>query len=63
MTSILMRSAAVAGVAVLVSLLVVLVIGFVLGEIVDLNAWIIGTVCPLLIAWPASAYVFAGETG
>lgn len=59
MASILMRSASVAGVAVLTSLLVVLAIGLVLGEAVDLNAWIIGTVCPLLIAWPASAYVFA----
>ena len=29
-----------------------------LGGVVDGNAWLILTICPLLIAWPASALVF-----
>ena len=59
MTSIVMRSAAVAGVAVLVSLGVILAIGFLAKDLIGLDSWIIGTVCPLLIAGPTSAYMFA----
>ncbi len=59
MTSIVMRSAAVAGVAVLVSLGGILAIGFLAKDLIGLDSWIIGTVCPLLIAGPTSAYMFA----
>ncbi|WP_054311825.1 GGDEF domain-containing protein [Mesorhizobium sp. 1M-11] len=59
MTSIVMRSAAVAGAAVLVSFLVVLAVGFLSSNLIGLDAWVIGTICPLLIAGPTSAYMFA----
>ena len=29
-----------------------------LGGVVDGNAWLMLTICPLMIAWPASAYTF-----
>lgn len=59
MASIVLRSATVAGAAVLVSLLVVLALGFLASDLIGLDAWIIGTICPLLIAGPTSAYMFA----
>ncbi|PLP57274.1 GGDEF domain-containing protein [Mesorhizobium loti] len=59
MTSIVVRSAAVAGAAVLASLLVVLALGSLSRDLIGLDAWIIGTICPLLIAGPTSAYMFA----
>lgn len=58
MKSVVLRSAIVAIVAVLGSLLAVVTIVPALGGTVDGNAWLMCIVCPLVTAWPVSAYTF-----
>lgn len=40
------------------SLIASLAVAFALGGILDANAWLMLTICPILIAWPASAFMF-----
>ncbi|MDI6025511.1 GGDEF domain-containing protein [Corticibacterium sp. UT-5YL-CI-8] len=58
MATILLKASAVAVLSVLVSLLLAVTIVPALGGVVDGNAWLMCIVCPLLIAWPASAFTF-----
>lgn len=58
MKSIILRASIVALVAVLGSLLAVVTIVPALGGVVDGNAWLMCTICPLVTAWPVSAYTF-----
>jgi len=58
MNRIVLKSAAVAFSSVLASIAIALVVAEALGGSVDGNAWVMLTVCPLMIAWPASGYTF-----
>lgn len=56
MKRILLNSSLIAAASVLASLAVVTTIVPLLGGVVDGNAWLMCVLCPLVIAWPASAY-------
>ncbi|CAM5559673.1 diguanylate cyclase (GGDEF)-like protein [Aquamicrobium terrae] len=58
MNSIVVRAGLVALAAVVASILLAVTIVPALGGSVDGNAWMMCIVCPLLTAWPASAYTF-----
>lgn len=58
MKSIFVRSGLVALGAVIGSLLVVITIVPAIGGVVDGNAWLMCIVCPLVTAWPTSAFTF-----
>lgn len=58
MNRIFLKSTAVAVASLLVSWLVAIAVVPALGGVVDGNAWLMLTVCPLVTAWPASAYTF-----
>jgi diguanylate cyclase (GGDEF)-like protein len=58
MVRVLMKSGIVAFVSVIASLTLALTIVPTLGGVVDGNAILMCIVCPLAIAWPASAYTF-----
>jgi len=58
MTSILLKAAVVSLIAVAGSLLTALTVVPMLGGTVDGNAWLMCVVCPLVTAFPASAYTF-----
>lgn len=58
MKSVILRASIVAILAVLGSLLAVVTIVPALGGVVDGNAWLMCIVCPLVTAWPVSAYTF-----
>jgi len=59
MTSILIKSAIVAFASAAASLALALTIVPMIGGTVDGNAFLMCIVCPLLIAWPASAHMFS----
>ena len=58
MNRIFLKSTAVAFSSLLASLLLALTLVPALGGVVDGNAWLMLTICPLAIAWPASAFTF-----
>ncbi len=58
MNSIVVRAGLVALAAVVASILLAVTVVPALGGSVDGNAWMMCIVCPLLTAWPASAYTF-----
>jgi diguanylate cyclase (GGDEF)-like protein len=58
MNRIFLKATAVAMLSVLASVLLAVLLVPVLGGAVDGNAWLMLTICPLAIAWPASAYTF-----
>src|SRR5690606_4688912 len=58
MKRIFLKSTVVAFLSLGASLLLVLTIVPALGGVVDGNAWLMMTICPLAITWPASAYTF-----
>jgi diguanylate cyclase (GGDEF)-like protein len=58
MNLIFLKSTAVAFSSLLASLVLALTLVPALGGVVDGNAWLMLTICPLAIAWPASAYTF-----
>jgi len=58
MRRVLLRSAGVAVLSVAVSLGMAMTIVPAIGGVVDGNAWLMCVLCPLLIAWPASAWQF-----
>ena len=58
MLSILLKSSLVAMGSVAASLSIVSVLVPALGGAVDGMGWLMSTVCPLAIAWPASAFTF-----
>jgi len=58
MKRVFLKSALTAFLSMLASLLLAVTIVPALGGVVDGNAWIMLVVCPLAIAWPASAYTF-----
>lgn len=58
MNRIFLKSTAVAFSSLLASLLITITLVPALGGVVDGNAWLMLTICPLAIAWPASAYTF-----
>ena len=58
MNRIFLKSAGVAIGSVLASMLLTIIVVPALGGTVDGNAWLMLTICPLAIAWPASAYTF-----
>jgi len=58
MNRIFFKSAIVAFASVAASLALALTIVPAIGGVVDGNAWLMCTLCPLAIAWPASAYTF-----
>lgn len=58
MNRIFLKSTVVAFSSLAASILLTLIIVPVLGGVVDGNAWLMLTICPLAIAWPASAYTF-----
>src|SRR5690349_19735092 len=58
MNKIFLKSTAVAFSSLLASLLLAIIVVPALGGVVDGNAWLMLTICPLAIAWPASAYTF-----
>ncbi len=58
MTSILIKSAIVAFASAAASLAVASIVVPMLGGTVDGNAFLMCIVCPLVVAWPASAYTF-----
>jgi len=55
---ILLRSTLVAAGSVVASLTIVITVVPLLGGVVDGNAWLMTVLCPILIAWPASAHTF-----
>ena len=58
MNRIFLKSTAVAFSSLLASLILAITLVPTLGGVVDGNAWLMLTICPLAIAWPASAYTF-----
>lgn len=56
MNRIFLKSTAIAFSSVLASIAIAFVVAEALGGSVDGNAWVMLTVCPLAIAWPASAF-------
>lgn len=58
MNSVVVRSGVVALASIVASLALALTIVPALGGTVDGNAWIMCILCPLIIAWPTSAYTF-----
>lgn len=58
MNKIFLKSTAVAFSSLVASLVIALILVPALGGVVDGNAWLMLTICPLAIAWPASAYTF-----
>ncbi len=58
MNKIFLKSTAVAFSSLVASLIIALILVPALGGVVDGNAWLMLTICPLAIAWPASAYTF-----
>ncbi|MBX3581455.1 MAG: GGDEF domain-containing protein [Rhizobiaceae bacterium] len=58
MNRIFLKSAVVAFSSLAASILLALIIVPALGGVVDGNAWLMLTICPLAIAWPASAFTF-----
>jgi diguanylate cyclase (GGDEF)-like protein len=58
MVRILVRSGLVALASVAASLILALTVVPAMGGVVDGNAFMMCVICPLLIAWPASAYTF-----
>lgn len=58
MKSVILRATIVTILAVIGSLATVVTIVPALGGIVDGNAWLMCVVCPLVTAWPVSAYTF-----
>ncbi|MEO9339201.1 GGDEF domain-containing protein [Mesorhizobium sp. SB112] len=58
MTKIFLKATIVTLLAVGASLLAALTVVPALGGVVDGNAWLMCIVCPLVVAWPASAYTF-----
>ena len=63
MNRIFLKSTLVAFSSLLASILLAIIVVPALGGAVDGNAWVMLTICPLAIAWPASAYTFwQGET-
>ena len=58
MNKIFLKSTAVAFSSLLASLLLAIIVVPALGGVVDGNAWLMLTICPLAIAWPASAFTF-----
>ncbi|MEW9807227.1 GGDEF domain-containing protein [Mesorhizobium marinum] len=58
MYRLLSKSAAVAFASVAASILLALIVVPALGGVVDGTAWVMLVMCPLAIAWPASAYMF-----
>ncbi len=58
MNSIMVRAGLVALASAVASILLAITIVPTLGGTVDGNAWMMCILCPLLIAWPASAYTF-----
>jgi diguanylate cyclase (GGDEF)-like protein len=58
MTRILIKSGFVALASMIASLMLAFTVFPILGGVVDGNALLMCTVCPLAIAWPASAYTF-----
>ena len=58
MNRIFLKSTAVAFSSLLASLILAITLVPKLGGVVDGNAWLMLTICPLAIAWPASAYTF-----
>jgi diguanylate cyclase (GGDEF)-like protein len=63
MNRIFLKSTLVAFSSLLASILLAVTVVPALGGTVDGNAWVMLTICPLAIAWPASAYTFwQGET-
>ncbi|HMM64315.1 MAG TPA: GGDEF domain-containing protein [Mesorhizobium sp.] len=58
MNSIVVRAGIVALASVVASVALAVTVVPALGGTVDGNAWLMCIVCPLLIAWPASAYTF-----
>lgn len=59
MKSVSLRATIVAILAALGSLLTVVTVVPALGGVVDGNAWLMCIVCPLVTAWPVSAYMFS----
>ena len=58
MNRIFLKSTLVAFSSLLASILLALIVVPTLGGSVDGNAWLMLTICPLAIAWPASAFTF-----
>jgi diguanylate cyclase (GGDEF)-like protein len=58
MFRIFVKSTLVAFSSLIASLLLAFTVVPALGGVVDGNAWLMLTICPLMIAWPASAYTF-----
>ncbi len=58
MNRIFLKSTLVAFSSLLASILLALIVVPALGGSVDGNAWLMLTICPLAIAWPASAFTF-----
>ncbi len=58
MNRIFLKSMAVAFSSLAASVLLALIIVPAIGGSIDGNAWLMLTICPLAIAWPASAYTF-----
>ncbi len=58
MHRIFLKSTIVALLSLVASICIALIVVPALGGIVDGNAWLMLTICPLAIAWPASAYTF-----
>jgi len=59
MNRIFLKSGAVAFLSLGASMLLAVIVVPALGGVVDGNAWLMLTICPLAIAWPASAYMFS----
>ena len=58
MKRIILKSTLVAIASVVASILIAAVVVSVLGGSLDGNAWAMLIICPLMVAWPASAYAF-----
>ena len=58
MRGIFLKSSFVAVGSVYASLLIVATVVPAIGGVVDGNAWLMSTLCPLVISWPASAFTF-----
>lgn len=58
MNRIILKSAGVAIASILASILLATIVVSALGGTIDGNAWLMLTICPLAIAWPASAFTF-----
>jgi diguanylate cyclase (GGDEF)-like protein len=58
MNQIFLKSTLVAVSSLVASLLVAMIVVAALGDVIRGNAWLMLTICPLLISWPASALSF-----